>query len=102
MRLMPETGFRSRYRTLGQPSLTQVKGCYGKGCEQAVLQPRHGPTDTVALQFKADVTRFANVADEERLPEMPLQASFGVRAVAPRQNIDGADASPMTTGMDRP
>jgi len=26
----------------------------------------------VALQFKADVTRFANLADEERLPEVPL------------------------------
>jgi len=25
-----------------------------------------------ALQFKADVTRFANLADEERLPEVPM------------------------------
>jgi replicative DNA helicase len=33
---------------------------------------RHGPTGTVPLQFKADVTRFANLADEERLPEVPM------------------------------
>jgi replicative DNA helicase len=30
---------------------------------------RHGPTGTVQLQFKADVTRFSSLADESRLPE---------------------------------
>jgi len=29
---------------------------------------RHGPTGTVSLQFKADVTRFADLATEDYLP----------------------------------
>src|SRR5215831_7374833 len=44
---------------------------HGKA-EVIIGKQRHGPTGTVALQFKADVTRFANLADEERLPEVPL------------------------------
>jgi replicative DNA helicase len=35
-------------------------------------QQRHGPTGAVPLQFNADVTRFANLADEEPLPEVPM------------------------------
>ena len=30
---------------------------------------RHGPTGTVQLGFQADVTRFADLADENKLPE---------------------------------
>ena len=30
---------------------------------------RHGPTGTVPLAFAADVTRFGNLADEDKLPE---------------------------------
>jgi replicative DNA helicase len=30
---------------------------------------RHGPTDTVKLHFEGSVTRFSNLAQEERLPD---------------------------------
>ena len=48
--------------------MDQVRGM----AEVIIGKQRHGPTGTVQLQFKADVTRFANLADEERLPEMPF------------------------------
>jgi replicative DNA helicase len=41
---------------------------HGKA-EVIIGKQRHGPTGTVGLQFKADVTRFANLAQEDRLPE---------------------------------
>jgi replicative DNA helicase len=44
---------------------------HGKA-EEIIGKQRHGPTGMVGLQFKADVPRFANLADEGRLPEMPL------------------------------
>ena len=44
---------------------------HGKA-EVIIGKQRHGPTGSVQLQFKADVTRFANLVDEERLPEVPL------------------------------
>jgi replicative DNA helicase len=37
--------------------------------EVIVGKQRHGPTGTVALQFDADVTRFSNLAEADRLPE---------------------------------
>jgi replicative DNA helicase len=37
--------------------------------EVIIGKQRHGPTGTVQLQFKADVTRFSNLAQEDRLPE---------------------------------
>jgi replicative DNA helicase len=41
---------------------------HGKA-EIIIGKHRHGPTGTVELAFDAEVTRFANLADEEYLPE---------------------------------
>jgi replicative DNA helicase len=41
---------------------------HGKA-EVIIGKQRHGPTGTIALQFKADVTRFSDLADTGRLPE---------------------------------
>jgi replicative DNA helicase len=45
----------------------EMEAVHGKA-DVIIGKQRHGPTDTVALQFKADVTRFSNLADEDRLP----------------------------------
>ncbi len=44
---------------------------HGKA-EVIIGKQRHGPTGTIALQFKADVTRFSDLADAGRLPERDL------------------------------
>ena len=41
---------------------------HGKA-ELIIGKQRHGPTGTAQLQFKADVTRFSDLADESRLPQ---------------------------------
>jgi replicative DNA helicase len=47
---------------------TEMDQVHGKA-EVIIGKQRHGPTGTVQLAFQADVTRFANLADEEKLPE---------------------------------
>jgi replicative DNA helicase len=37
--------------------------------EVIIGKQRHGPTGMVPLQFKADVTRFSDLAEDDRLPE---------------------------------
>jgi replicative DNA helicase len=37
--------------------------------EVIIGKQRHGPTGTVQLAFQAEVTRFANLADDQKLPE---------------------------------
>jgi replicative DNA helicase len=48
-----------------QAEMDQVHG----KAEVIIGKQRHGPTGTVQLAFQADVTRFANLADEDKLPE---------------------------------
>ncbi|MBV8754797.1 MAG: replicative DNA helicase [Hyphomicrobiales bacterium] len=47
---------------------TDMEAVHGKA-ELIIGKQRHGPTGTVQMQFKADVTRFSDLADESRLPE---------------------------------
>ena len=47
---------------------TEMDAVLGKA-EVIIGKQRHGPTGTVQLQFEANVTRFTNLAGEERLPE---------------------------------
>ena len=47
---------------------TEMDQAHGKA-EVIIGKQRHGPTGTVQLSFTADVTRFGNLADEDKLPE---------------------------------
>ena len=47
---------------------TEMDLIHGKA-EVIIGKQRHGPTGTVALAFQADVTRFADLASDDRLPE---------------------------------
>ena len=46
----------------------EMEEVHGKA-EVIIGKQRHGPTGTVPLQFKADVTRFADLAEEGQLPQ---------------------------------
>jgi replicative DNA helicase len=47
---------------------TEMEQAHGRA-EVIIGKQRHGPTGTVQLAFQAEVTRFANLADEHKLPE---------------------------------
>jgi len=47
--------------------MAEMEQAHGRA--EAILgKQRHGPTGTVALAFEAEVTRFSNLADEDKLP----------------------------------
>jgi len=46
----------------------EMEAIHGRA-EVIIGKQRHGPTGTVQLQFEANVTRFSNLAGDERLPE---------------------------------
>jgi len=47
--------------------MAEMEQVHGKA-DVIIGKQRHGPTGTVPLQFKADVTRFSDLADTGRLP----------------------------------
>ena len=48
--------------------MTEMEVVHGKA-EVIIGKQRHGPTGTIGLQFKADVTRFSDLADSGHLPQ---------------------------------
>ncbi|WP_210483168.1 replicative DNA helicase [Microvirga antarctica] len=48
-----------------QAEMDQVHG----KAEVIIGKQRHGPTGTIQLAFQADITRFTNLAEEDKLPE---------------------------------
>jgi replicative DNA helicase len=47
--------------------MSEMEAVHGRA-EVIVGKQRHGPTGTVGLQFKADVTRFSDLVEDERMP----------------------------------
>jgi replicative DNA helicase len=46
----------------------EMERAYGRA-EVIIGKQRHGPTGTIELQFDAEVTRFSNLAQDDRLPQ---------------------------------
>ena len=47
---------------------TEMEAVHGRA-EVIIGKQRHGPTGTVPMQFKADVTRFSDLAEVDHMPE---------------------------------
>ncbi|TDR93710.1 replicative DNA helicase [Enterovirga rhinocerotis] len=63
---------KGREPAIGTPEYqdwqSKMERVHGKA-EVIIGKSRHGPTGAVQLAFQADVTRFTNLADEDKLPE---------------------------------
>lgn len=58
----PREGTEEHIKWMGE-----MENAHGRA-EAIIGKQRHGPTGTVALAFEAEVTRFSNLAEEDRLP----------------------------------
>jgi replicative DNA helicase len=58
----PRVGTEEHFKWQAEMELVHGKA------EVIIGKQRHGPTGSVALQFKADVTRFADLAEDDHLP----------------------------------
>jgi replicative DNA helicase len=47
--------------------MTEMEQAHGRA-EAIIGKQRHGPTGTIPLAFEAEITRFSNLAQEDRLP----------------------------------
>ncbi|HYA80838.1 MAG TPA: DnaB-like helicase C-terminal domain-containing protein, partial [Methylocystis sp.] len=47
--------------------MAEMERAHGRA-EAIIGKQRHGPTGMVPLAFEAEITRFSNLADEDRLP----------------------------------
>jgi len=45
----------------------EMEPIHGKA-DVIIGKQRHGPTGTVTLQFEAEITRFSDLADKDKLP----------------------------------
>ena len=59
----PKPGTEEHFKW--QTDMDQAHG----SAEVIIGKQRHGPTGAVQLAFQADVTRFANLAEEDKLPD---------------------------------
>lgn len=59
----PKLGTEEHFKWQGDMDLAHGKA------EVIIGKQRHGPTGTIQLSFQADVTRFADLADEDKLPD---------------------------------
>ena len=63
MRREPRIGSEEHFKWMAEMELVHGKA------EVIIGKQRHGPTGTIQLHFDANVTRFADLADADKLPQ---------------------------------